>query len=115
MSEIVGIACVYGITVSLIELQSILDIDEEINFQDLQQVDDPNIKRYLPSGISVYTHPDWDEMVILGSVIVTLETDPSLTGSTMAPVITIPDVFDYTLYTDERPMYYQVPILNTIR
>jgi hypothetical protein len=112
MSDIIGIACVFGVTVSLMDLLSILDIEIESEYVNLQQVDDPLIKSRLPSGMSVFTHPDWEDMVILGSVIVTLDVDPSLTGSTLAPVITIPDVFDYTVYTEESPMYYQVPILN---
>jgi hypothetical protein len=113
MSQVIGISCVYGVSISLIELFSILDIDlDEVDTDTLVQVDDPRIKRKLPSGLSVFTHPDWDDMVILGSVIVTLDIDPSITGSTMAPVITIPDVVDFTDYTDECPMYYQLPLMG---
>jgi hypothetical protein len=93
MPEIIGIACVYGVAVS----------------KDLIDAEDMNLHG---SGLSVYTHPDWEDMVILGTTVVTLDVDPSLTGSTMAPVITIPDVFDFSNYSEERPMYYQVPIME---
>ena len=101
MAEIVGIVCVYGVAVSLVELLAVLDIDD----MDLVQ-----LKPHLASGLSVFTHPDWDDMIILGVPIVQLDVDPSLKGSTMAPVITLPDITDFTPYTEERPMYYQVPI-----
>ena len=101
MVEIVGIVCVYGVAVSLVELLAVLDIDD---------MDDINLAGLKPSGLSVFTHPDWEDMIILGVPIVQLDVDPSLTGSTMAPVITLPDITDFTPYTEERPMYYQVPI-----
>ncbi len=93
MPEIIGIACVYGVTIC----KDLVD-----------QKDD----KLHGSGLSVYTHPDWEDMVILGTTVVMLDVDPSLMGSTMAPVITIPDVFDFTDYSMERPMYYQVPIME---
>lgn len=101
MAEIVGIVCVYGVAVSLVELLSVLGLDD----MDLAQ-----LKQHLASGLSIFTHPDWDDMIILGVPIVQLDVDPSLSGSTMAPVITLPDITDFTPYTEERPMYYQVPI-----
>jgi hypothetical protein len=106
MTDIVGIVCVYGVTVSLIELLAVLDLDMS------QQYDSSELKEYLPSWLSVFTSPDWDDMIILGVPVVQLDLDPSLIGSKMAPVITIPDVTDFTPYTEERPMYYQVPIYD---
>jgi hypothetical protein len=101
--SLIGIQCVYGVAVSLVELLSVLGLDD-------MEADDPELKRHLATGLSVFTHPDWEDMVIIGVTIVQLDLDPSLAGSTMAPVITLPDVTDFSLYTDERPMYYQVPI-----
>jgi hypothetical protein len=102
--EILGIACVYGITISKAELIDILGIE------DTEDMD--VIKKSLETGMSVYTHPDWDEMIILGSTIVVLDVDPSLEGSKLAPVITIPDIFDFRKYSEEQPLYYQIPILK---
>lgn len=99
MPEIVGIACIYGVTMCYSDLVDIADTDDPLKY-------------FSSKGLSVLTHPDWDDMVILGTMIVSLDVDPSLTGSTMAPVITIPDVFDFSEYTDERPMYYQVPLMD---
>jgi hypothetical protein len=109
MSDIIGISCVFGVTIGYSDLLSIFDIDPHFDqaFAMLQQ-----LLSKKSTGMSVYTHPDWEDMVILGTTVVTLDVDPSLQGSTMAPVITIPDVIDFSEYSDERPMYYQVPIME---
>jgi hypothetical protein len=99
MPEIIGIACVYGVAICYSDLECVIG--------------DTDPMKYLTSkGLSVHTHPDWDDMVILGTTVVSLDVDPSLKGSTMAPVITIPDILDFSEYTHERPMYYQVPIMQ---
>ena len=105
MTEIIGIACVYGVVTSLVELLTVLDLDD-------MEADDPKLKQSLAPGLSVFTHPDWEDMVIIGTTVVQLDVDPSLSGSTIAPVITIPDVTDFTQYSEERPMYFQIPMYS---
>ena len=109
MSDIIGISCVFGVTIGYSDLLSIFDIDPcEPAAMTLLQAS----LFQRSTGMSVYTHPDWEDMVILGTTVVTLDVDPSLQGSTMAPVITIPDVLDFSEYSNDRPMYYQIPIME---
>jgi hypothetical protein len=113
MSQIIGIACVYGVTVSYTDLLLNLDLDLDLTLHlnlDLD-LDLKSITKYLPTGLNVFSHPEWDDdTVIIGINIITLDVDPSREGSTMAPVITLPDITDFREFTLDKPMYYQVPI-----
>ena len=105
MSQIIGIACVYGVTVSYTDLLLNLNLDLDLN------LDLKSLTKYLPTGLTVFSHPEWDDdTVIIGINIITLDVDPSREGSTMAPVITLPDITDFSEFTLDKPMYYQVPI-----
>lgn len=104
-SQIIGISCVYGVTVSFYELLNIFGLDPDIDL--------PELKELISPGLSIFTHPEWtDDTILLGVVIVSLDMDPSICGSTIAPVITIPDAIDFSQYSNEMPRYFQIPIME---
>ena len=99
-SSIIGISCVYGVTISYTDLLNMYGFEDESELS-------------LLPGLNIYTHPDWeDDTVIIGITIVSLDIDPSMSGSTLAPVVTIPDIIDFRQYSDDMPRYYQIPIIK---
>lgn len=109
MTEIIGISCVYGVPVSYTELILILNLDLELDLKLTLTL--KAVSKYLPSGLELFSNREWeDDRLILGINLITLDVDPSREGSTMAPVITLPDITDFSFFTDEKPMYYQIAI-----
>jgi len=102
--QITGIACIYGITISFGELLYLMDTP------DCEEDPEDFVRKSLPGGLDLYTHPDWDsDLVLIGTTIVSLDLDPSPEGSKLAPVVNIPDIIDFSRFSDNQPRYYQIP------